>query len=161
MRFRVSVPVALLLLVPVGCRETVAGPGQDEPIDLRPRVVGAWTGTYVGRLALLGADEVARDTFQIDLTVFDVGVDFAYSGEVLWGGPGATHLYDCNPMPVMVTNDRRATFDCVQGTQLADTLVLRIDVQADPNFETLEGTVRDVLGVEGATYPIELTRADP
>ncbi len=154
-------PLALLLLAALpGCREGIAGPDDALP-DLSPRLTGSWTGTYDGRLGLLGTDETPEGTYRLDLDVTRVGPEFAYAGEVSRDAPNPAFLYGCGPQPVSVSNDRRVTFECVQGTQLGDTLVLHVEARGDTAFQALDGVVRDVLGVEGAAYEITLSRTAP
>lgn len=155
----------LLVLLLVGCRDSVVGPDPPE-IDLTPRIAGTWTGTFDGRLGVVGVPPVVgppvsvlRDTFVVTFDVRRVGDDFGYTGRVQRGASGATDLYDCSPEPVTVDLARQVSMPCVLGTQLGEALVFRVEAQADTAFQSLTGTVLDVYGV-GESYPITLTRAE-
>ena len=145
----------LLVVVLAGCREGITGP-EPPVLDLAPRIAGTWTGTFDGRLRVVGVppDVVLRGTFLVTFEVSRLGADFGYTGRVQRGVDGATNLYDCLPESVMVDLDRRVSMPCRQGTQFGETPVLRVEAQADTAFETLTGVV-----VAEETYPITLTKS--
>ncbi|MEM6286087.1 MAG: hypothetical protein AAF845_02895 [Bacteroidota bacterium] len=145
---------AALLLV-AGCRDNVTGP-DPEPLDLAPRLQGTWTGTFDGRLGTPGFFPFANveGTFLVTFDIDRLGADFGYTGRIQRGADGATDLYDCQPEPLEITIDRRVSMPCRQGTQFGETLVLRVEAQADTAFQTLTGTVGD------RAYPIVLTKSE-
>lgn len=153
---RLAVLLALLGLV--GCRDPLVG-AEAPLLDLSPDLVGEWSGTYVGLLGLVGTDQaVLRDTFRLVFGVRKVGVEFVYHGEVLRGETAPKPLYDCGTALLPLFPERRLRFDCVQESRLNETRVLRVDVQADPAYTHLRGTVRDVLGAPGQEYVVDFQR---
>ena len=150
----------VVLLVLVGCRDTVTGPG-GPPLDLSPDVVGVYAGSFEGEIGLIGTpDSTVQDTFRLafDVRRLDTETAFSYQGELLRGGTEPTAFYACGSGPLVVSDDREVQIDCVQGSQLGGTLVLRLDARFDPTFDVLRGTIRDVNGVEEATYAVDLRR---
>jgi len=148
--------VGLLAVAVGGCRDTVAG---EEIEFLLPEVAGTWTGGFVGDLGVPGSDVVLRDTFGLTFAVVQDSTEFGYSGTVR-RGPDQRPLFDCAPRLLDTSgDDRQLAFDCVQATQLGETLVLRVVGSADAEHEALTGVVRDRYGVDG-TVAITLTR-DP
>ncbi len=144
----------LALLAASGCHGTVVG---EDPGLRLPDVAGTWTGGFAGDLGVPGSDVVLRDTFGLTFTVVQDQGEFGYEGEVR-RGPSQEPLYDCAPRLLAPPGDERhLQVECVQATQLGESLVLRVIGDADPGYEVLRGVVRDRDGVDGE-MEIVLTR---
>lgn len=153
----------IVFLSLTGCRDSLTGPGHGAPpLDLSPDVVGSYAGVFEGEVGLIGTpDSTVQDTFRLafDFRRLETETAFSYQGELLRGSTASAAFYDCGSGPLVVSDDREVQIDCVQGSQLGRTLVLRLDARFDSTFDVLRETIRDVNGVEGAEYAVELRRS--